>query len=1026
MQKKFSGLLALILLLCTVTPVFAQNVTVSGTVTDVNKEPLIGVNVQVKGTSTGTITDLNGKYSLQSLGSQSVLVFSYVGFLPQEVTVGNQRTINVTLREDTKNLDEVIVVAYGTQKVTSITGAMAKLSTEELSDMPVSNMAQKLQGKLAGVQIFQNSGDPSSGLNVRIRGQASINAGNQPLIVVDGYPSNINLASLSPDEIESITVLKDAASAALYGSRAANGVLLVTTKQAKTGSLNIEFSANYGIQKVGKRGRPDMMNAQEFAQFKKEFYEDAQKYDGRVTPVPDVYAHPESVQQGTDWYDLLLQTASIQNYNLSLTGGSDRIRSSVNLSYSSQEGVILNTWNDRFSARANNVFIASDRITFGLNLSGIYRYSQTTANANVAGSSLGEGRNIIQSAYLMDPQLKYKNDDGTYNFKLTQPDMFDNPNWYLVLTQRKNPYRQFEGTANAYMDIQIIDGLKYRFSANANLASRVREQWIPSTAYGAMFQKAPGPASGFYRATSELNWMLENLLTYTKTIAGKHHIDLLAGYSTQYNISEYSEIRSSNFADDELSWYGAATTRSGERGDRTAYSLISYFGRANYDFDGKYLLQLSLRNDGCSRFGINKKFALFPSVSAGWIISNESFMKQIDQLSYLKLRASWGKVGNNNIGDYRYLATVSNDNYVFNGAEVAGRRIDNLQNNNLTWETTVSYDLGFDIGLLKDRIFLMYDYYLKTTDGLLYQIELPQSSGFSQINSNIGEFRFWGHELNIESRNFVKTFQWKTNLNLNFPRNKAISLGTLANIGGNAIQGDYNRTVVGRSLGNFFGFVNQGVFMTQAEFAAGAKHPNFNTVVGTVKMKDVDGNGVINMNDRTWIGNPNPDVLFGITNEFAYKGFDASIVMAGSIGNDIMNQQLESTENLDGVFNVTKRVAKRWRSEDNPGDGILPRTKQGTTELARYNNSLWVSKGDYLMVKNLTLGYTIPVKNNPYVKGLRFFISGQNILTLTKYTGINPEVGNDLTNNGNALNQGRDNSSYPIAQIYSIGFNLKF
>ena len=1019
MRKSIAILMSFLLLLCA-TAAFGQTGTVTGTVTDDTNEPLVGVNVRVKGTTIGVITNVDGKFSLQIPGNQSVLVFSYVGFITQEITVGAQRTINVTMREDTRSLDEVIVVAYGTQKVTSVTGSMAKLNTDELSDMPVATLTQKLQGKLSGVQILQSNGDPTSGPSIRIRGQASINGGNTPLLVIDGYPSGLSLAQLSPDEIENITVLKDAASSSLYGSRAANGVILVTTKQAKQGKVNIEFSANYGTQKVSNQGRPDMMNAREFAQFKKEYYEDAMKYEGRTAPVPACYANPETVQEGTDWFNLLLRTASVQNYNFSLTAGQGRTRSSVNLSYSKNEGVILNTWSDRISMRSNNVFEASDRITFGVNLSGVYRYSQTTSNANSTSSALGEGRNIIESAYLMDPQLKYKNDDGTYNFNLTQPDMFDNPNWYLVLTQRENPNRNFSGSINSYMDITIMKGLKYKLQVGATLGNGVRSQWIPSTAYGAMFSKSPGPATGFYQTSNSMNWQIENLLTYNKTI-GKHNIDLLAGYSTNYNTSENSEIRSTSYPDDELGWYGVATTRSGQAGSKSAYSMISYFGRASYDYDGKYLLQLALRSDGCSRFGANKKYATFPSVSAGWILSNEAFMKDIDKLSYLKVRGSWGIVGNYAIGNYDYLATMTGSNYVFGGTETAGRTVNRLENNDLTWETSESYDFGFDLGLFNDRVFLVYDYFWKKTDGLFYSIELPQASGFSSINSNIGEFRFWGHEINIETRNMIRAFKWSTNLNMSLPRNKVISLGTLANIGGNSIQGDFNRTEVGRSMGNFYGWVYEGVFMTQAEYEAGPKHVS--SMVGTVKMKDMNGDGVIDMNDRTWIGNPNPTVIYGITNTFGYKNFDASIVMMGSLGNDIMDQQLESTENLDGVFNVTKRIAKRWRSTDNPGDGIIPRTRSGTTELARYNSTMWVSKGNYLRLNNLTIGYTVPLKNNPYVKGLRVYASGQNLLTLTTYKGMNPEVS---TSGSSGLYQGRDTSSYPVSIIYSMGFNLKF
>ena len=1013
-------------------------ITITGTVSD-GFQTIPGVSVMIKGTVTGMATDVDGNFSISIPDRNAVLVFSFIGYNTVEIPVGNRTTIDVIMVEDTKQLDEVVVVAYGTQKVRNLTGSVSKLNTDELSDMPVPNLAQKLQGKLAGVQIYQTSGEPNGGMSIRIRGQASINAGNSPLVVIDGFPSNASLSTLSPDEIENVTVLKDAASATLYGSRASNGVILVTTKQAKTGRTNIEFSTNYGWQKVPKRGRPDLMNAQEFAQFKKEYHEDQMRYEGVTAPVPEMYANPQSVRDGTDWFDVLMRTAATQNVNLSLSSGVGRMRSSVNLNYQKQEGVIHNTFFERFNVRANNVFEASDRVTFGLNLSGAYRNSQII-------SSLGEGRNIIGSAFLMDPQLKYKygpdetpwdgthpgmstslrdyyiTNDAVYPLGWEPPGMFQNPNYYLVVTQRKNPSRSTTAVATAYMDFSIINGMKYRLSVNGNLNNNHSSSWTPSTATGAMFSRPPGSPTGGYSTSNSLYWMIENTLTYEKTLFEKHNINALAVYSTNYQTNESSSISSSNFPDDEVNWYGAASTRTGGSGSKGEYAIISYIGRLDYNYDGKYLLQLNFRSDGCSRFGANKRYANFPSISGGWIVSDESFMKEYNDLSHLKLRASWGKVGNNNIGNYAYLATVSGTNYVFNGAETAGRRLGGLDNNDLTWETTVSYDLGFELGFFKDRIFFIYDYYWKKTDGLLYQIDLPTQSGFSSVQSNIGEFNFWGHEFNLETRNFVRTFKWKTQFNVSLARNKVIKLGTEnVHIGGNANQGDYNRTQVDHPMGQFYGYIYDGVYMTQAEFEAGPKHAS--SMVGTVRMKDLNNDGVINMDDRTFIGDPTPKFIYGLTNDFSYKQFDASIVIAGAVGGKIMDGQLEWTENIDAVFNVTRECADRWRSEENPGKGKIPRTRSGTTELFRYNNTRWVFDGTYLMVKNISLGYTVPLKTNPYVRNIRVFLSTQNPLTITKYPGMNPEVS---ASGSNGLQQGRDTSSYPVSQIYTLGLNVRF
>lgn len=996
-----------------------QQKKITGVVTDKAGIPIIGANVLVKGTTNGTITDMDGRFSLE-IAPNSTIQISYIGYNSQTIQVKDQTNINVSLSEDSEALDEVVVVAYGTQKARSVTGSMSKLKADELSDMPVSQIGQKLQGKFSGVQINQANGEPNGGLTIRIRGAASINGGNEPLIVIDGFPTTTSLSSISPDEIETITVLKDAASTSLYGSRAANGVIMITTKSAQganAGKPEIEFSAYLGVDQISKQGRPDVMNAQEFAQFKKEFYEDQAKYEGYTGGVPDCYKNPSAVGSGTDWYDILLQTALSQNYNLGLRAGTEKLKSAVNINYNSKEGSIINTYSDRFSARANNVFEASDRLTFGLNISGSYTKGQLI-------NGLGGGRYIIGSAFLMDPQLKYKNDDGTYPISYSQPGMFANPNYYLVLTQRKSPSKTFRGTINAYADIKIIDGLKYRISANADLSNSISETWTPSTANGSMFVAPPNPAVGSYATSNYTNWLIENTINYNKVFAEDHNLDVLLGYTTQKNHSENATINASDYPDDELPWFGAAITRTGNSnsGAWGDWAMISYLGRLNYDYKGKYLLSIAFRRDGCSRFGSNAKFANFPSVSAGWIASDENFMLKFEKLSYLKLRASYGIVGNYNIGNYTHLASMSSSNYVINGAITSGRVISGIGNRDLTWETTKQLDLGVDLGLFNDRVFLVYDYYRKRTDGLLYQIDIPYSSGFDNIQSNIGEFRFWGHEISLETKNLVGDFKWNTQINVSIDRNKAVKLGTNNTpIGGFNNQEDYNRTAVGMPLGMFYGYVYDGVFMTEEEFQAGPKHSS--SMVGTVRMKDLNGDGIINMDDRTYIGNPNPDFTFGITNNFSWRNFDASLLLTGSVGNDIIDATYEWTENIDGVFNVRKDVAYRWRSLENPGKGEIPRTRTGTTELFRYTNSRWVFNGSYLRVKNLTIGYTIPIKVNKYIKGLRVYASGQNLLTLTAYPGMNPEISGK---GASGLYQGVDNTAYPVSRTFSLGLNVKF
>jgi TonB-linked SusC/RagA family outer membrane protein len=1016
----FRFLLLLMCLLCSKELNAQEKTEISGQVTDAQDgKPLPGVSVSIKNTGQGTATDAGGMFRLP-LSRPAVLVFSFVGYQAREVPVGNASRITVQLEASTVKLNDVVVVSYGTQKRRDVTGAISQLRVAEVKDIPVANIGTKMQGKMAGVQINQPTGQPGAEMSFRIRGAASINAGNNPLIVIDGFPTESKLQTLSPDEVESITVLKDAAAASLYGSRAANGVILVTTKQARAGQKSITFSSYIGVEKVSDRGKPDLMNAQEFAQYKKEYYEDAARYEGYTGGVPEAYQNPEQYAgKGTNWFDVLLRSALTQNYNLSLSTGVSDLKSMVNLNYNKQDGVMLNTYAERFTARANNLYNASDRLTFGLNLAVTYATGQVHPN-------LGNGRNIIQSAYLMDPTLEYKNPDGTYPIAFSQPGMFPNPNYYLVLKQRQYPSKRTTILSNGFVDYEVIKGLNYKFSINVNMDNLINRAFIPSTAQGGLGGAPPQPATGSYGTNNFLTWLAENTLTYRKTFREKHNLEAFVGYTSQKYHAENNNIDGTQFADNDIPWVNAATTRIGNVG-ATEWSLTSYIGRLNYNYADKYLLSVAFRRDGSSKFGPDTKWGNFPSVSAGWVVSEENFMKQQQKVSFLKLRASYGKVGNNNIGDYTYQAAVNPSNYVFDGRVTEGKALGGIGNAGLTWETTTSYDVGLDLGLFDNRLMFTYDYYWKKTDGLLYAIDIPIQSGFSSITSNIGQFNFWGHEFTIESRNLTGKLKWNTNLNISIDRNIVKKLGTNNTpIGGYAEYWDDNRTAVGHPIGLFYGYINTGVYMTQEEFET--QPHNATAMVGTARFKDISGpegkpDGVIDANDRTFIGNPNPDFIYGITNTLSYKNLDLSVTMSGTVGNDIADDAFQSTENLDGVFNVRKGVAGRWRSEENPGDGIYPRTRTGTTADFRNFTSRQVFKGTYLAVKNITLGYALPLSQNKYIKNARVYFSTQNALIWTKYPGMNPEAG---INGLNGLNQGRDFTAYPLSVIYTLGVNASF
>ena len=995
-----------------------QKITVKGTVVMDKNAPMAGVSINVKGTTAGTTTDADGRFSIQ-VSKGATLVLTFVGYRQKEVVVNERGTLNIQMAAAGSDLNEVVVVSYGTQQKRDITGSISQMSGTEVKDMPVGNIGQKMQGKFAGVQINENDGTPGVEMTFRIRGAASINAGNSPLIVIDGFPTESGMETLSPDQIESITVLKDASASALYGSRAANGVILITTKQAKNGVKDIVFSTYVGDQTVSKHGRPDLMNAPQFAEFKKEYYEDAATYEGYTGGVPTQYQNPSQYtpNSGTNWFNVLLRDAPTQNYNLNLSSGTKDLKSVVNLNYNRQDGVMLNNWFSRFTGSSNNIYTASDRLTLGVNLGVTYRESNITPG-------LGDGRNIIEVAYLTDPTLSYRNPDGTYPIGFAPPGMFSTANPYNILKETVNPTNEFTLLGNGYATYKIINGLQFKTSININTDYTINREFQPSTILGGPVPAASAAAS--YNTSTFLNWLWENTLTYTKTIARKNNIELLAGYTAQKEHDENSSINGSQFPDDNIQWLNVAATRIGNVG-ASDFSLLSYIGRLNYDYDHRYLLSLAFRSDGSSRFGPNKKYGNFPSASAGWVVSEEKFMKNVKPISFLKLRGSYGKLGNNNIGNYTYLAGVQQTNYVNNNTLVAGTSLNGIGNNDLTWETTTGYDLGLDVGVLGGRISLTYDYYWKKTVGLLYGINIPVQSGFSSITSNVGRFDFWGNEFSLETKNLVGKLTWNTTFNISFDRNIVRQLGTSnAPIGGYQDYWDDNRTAVGHPIGLFYGFINTGVYMTQEQF--NTEPHDATATVGTARFKDVSGpngkpDGIIDENDRTFIGNPNPSYTYGMTNQFAYKKWDLSIVVAGSVGNDISDDAFQSTENLDGVFNVRRGIANRWRSLSDPGAGIYPRTLSGTTADFRNMTSRQVSSGTYLSVKNITLGYTLRVPQNHVIKGARVYVSAQNAFLLTKYEGMNPEV-SEYGLNG--LNQGRDFTQFPISKVYTVGANVNF
>ena len=1032
MQKKFIllqgrgnlcvGIIALLLLVATSS--FAQN-AIKGKVSAKDGESLVGVNVAIKGTTRGTNTDADGNYKLD-VPNGSTLVFSYIGYLTKEVAVGSQTTINVTLETNDKILSEVVVVGYGSQTKKEVTGAVQTISSKEIKDLPVSQIGQKLQGQVAGVQINQTTGRPGQGMNIRIRGQLSVSGGSDPLYVVDGFPITGNIGALNPDEIEDITILKDAASTALYGSRAANGVVLITTKRGKSGQTNVSFNVFTGTQVVPKKGRFAMMDAVEFAQFKKEHYEDSK------LPVPVEFQNPSQYEgKNNDWYDALLRRAPVQSYNLTLTSNKDKVSTSLVAGVFNQEGVVLNTKYQRYSLRLNSEYKVSDKVTIGMNIAPQYVFDNTPRTDGDRGT--GILFNAIHTWPIM-PIYDEKGELPLFNrFPSSTGNIFAYPNWVRAAYELKNETKQTNLLSNAYISYSPIKGLTLKSSMNVEMLNQKFFFFNPSTATSAINTAVPVTAVSIRQSTDNLGWLNENLATYSKSF-NDHNFELLAGYTNQSFRSESSRIQADTYSDDRLPTIQGAINiaRGGTNSNVQEWRLTSLLSRLTYNYKGKYLFTASIRRDGSSRFGSNNRWGTFPSLSAGWVLSDEDFMKNYDKISFAKLRASIGVTGNNNIGNYTQYALINNTvNAVFGSNVAPGAAVTSLANANLGWETTRQIDLGFDIGFLNDRFQLTYDYYTKNTTNLLYAVQIPQESGFGNFNDNIGEIKFWGHEISLNTRILsTSKLKWNVNGNISFNRNKVLALAD----GIDRVYGLHHITRVGYPFGQFYGHQANGVYQNAEDLKNSPIVPG-RSFVGTIKLVDINGDGVItnggDKDDRTILGNPFPTFTYGVTTNLTYGNFDFSVIGSGSQGNQLWVRHLYSTANLDGVFNLHQEVKHRWRSEANPGKGFYGTTVGGgtVTGIERdWQNSRFVADASFFTIKNITVGYTIN-KPNKVFRSARIYASIQQAVVFTKYWGgSNPETSaqQDGGGDGGNLSPGVDLFNYPVPRTSTIGINFNF
>jgi TonB-dependent starch-binding outer membrane protein SusC len=1014
-----------ILLLLFSTGIHSAYSQVSGTVFDENSNPIIGVSVAVKGTTNGTQTDIDGKYKIQA-DSKSTLVYSFVGYASKEILVGSQSRIDVNLDIDDKFLSEVVVVGYGSQLKRELTGAVQTLGYKELKDLPVSQLGQKLQGQVAGVQINQTTGKPGQGMNIRVRGQLSVSAGSDPLYVVDGFPITGNIGAMNPDEIEDITILKDAASTSLYGSRAANGVVLITTKKGSEGT-HVSFNAYTGIQEVPMKGRIKMLNAVDFAQFKKEYYEDA----GQAVPVE--FQNP-SIYEGknNDWYDALLRKAPLQSYTLNITSNKANSKTAVVAGVFDQQGVVLNNSYKRYSIRINQEFKVSDKVDLGFNIAPQYVYDNTPRTDGDRGTG------ILFNALHTWPVMPIYDDNGDLTlfnkFPGSTGNIFAYANWVRAANELVNETTSTNLLSNAFIKYEPIKNLVLKSSFNAEMFRSKFFYFNPSTATSRINVPIPTTAGSIRENVENLSWLNENLATYTGSV-NDHNFEILAGFTNQKFTQETTRIQADTYADDRLPTIQGAINinRNGTYNGVNEWSLTSLLSRLTYNYKGKYLFTAAVRRDGSSRFGSSNRWGTFPSVSAGWVMSDEAFLSKYSKISFAKLRTSYGIIGNNNIGNYTSYALINNTiNGVFGNTVAPGAVVTSLANSNLGWETTKQFDLGLDLGLFNDRIQFVYDYYTKRTTNLLYSVQIAQESGFGNFNDNIGEIKFWGHEFSLNTKNLRPggKLSWNTNFNISFNRNKVISLAD----GIDRVYGLFHITQVGQPFGQFYGHIAQGVYLNQADLDSSPKVPGRSTV-GSIKLTDQNGDGIItnggDFDDRVIMGNPFPTFTFGITNNFRYKDFDLSIVGSGSKGNQLLVRHLYSTANLDGVFNMVDEVKYRFRSVDNPGKGFYGTTVGGgnVTGIERdWMNSRFVADASYFTIKNITLGYTINKKNKVF-NSARIYSSIQQALVFTKYWGgPNPETSAQRDGNGDGgnLSPGVDLSNYPVPRTYTLGINLNF
>jgi TonB-linked SusC/RagA family outer membrane protein len=1015
--------------------VFGQGAQLKGLVLGEENDALAGVTVVLRSAKpfpdSVTQTNETGRFTFNGLsfGERYTLVFSNVGYADQvyssfEIKKGEENSLLIRLKRKENPLNEVVVIGYGSQRRRDVTSAISSVKASAFNGQPVTSFTEAMVGQIPGVQISQVDGQPGRAVNVRIRGTGSITAGNNPLYVVDGFPLDVEaFSNINMNDIESIEILKDASATSIYGSRGANGVVMVSTRRGKSGAASVRFNTYYGIQQLSKK--VDVLNPEEYVELAIEAIQNSWVDRGGNANDPNSarpalyqiapYFQDPSKWVRTDWQDAIYRSALIADHNLSMTGGTDKMRYMASLNYFDQDGILLNTGFKRYAGRLNLDADLSSRIRFTLNFSPSYSMESTV---------LGSGRwtdGAVGSALALPGFFPVRNEDGTYpsyhGFGYNSSAVY-NP--VSLVEQARGKDKTLRLLANAGFSVKLIDGLSYKLNAGVDYYS------LEKTFYKTTLLPAGINPGGSYGSAFNTSWAFENTFSYDKKL-GDHDFGALLGQSAQAANTSTANLSANNYPNNLVPTLNAGQLNGG-RTEESEWSLASYFFRLTYNFKQRYYLNAAIRTDGSSRFGSEKRWGQFPSVSAGWIVSDEKFLRNASFINQLKVRASYGLTGNNAISNYGSIGLLNKSNYVFGNTLTTGQYQQTFSNQALGWENSRMFDLGFDLSMLQNRIAITYDFYDKVNEDLLLDVPIPSITGTTSTLMNIGRVRNRGMELGITSQNIRgKGFNWTTALNISYNRNKVLELGPggdpIIKTGMSTMDGTHI-TQVGSPIGSFYGFIFDGIYNSQAEINAA---PHLSTDrPGDPIIRDVNGDKQITMDDRTIIGNNFPDYTFGVDNTFKYGNFDLRVLVHGVQGMEILNLTKHGIGIMHGRLNQLGEARDRWRSPEQPGNGEVFRASLDINGYRRLASTHYVEDASFVRLKNITLGYSLPRQwmSRMKISSARVYVSVQNLATWTKYPMYNPEASQNAYND--PLTPGSDMDVYPLAKTFSAGISLQF